>query len=164
MRNLKNLVAVLAFSMCAFGQGPRPTSDAMRANFTAVNKHLLEMAKDFPENKYDYKLKPEMRSFGEVLVHVASGNVFAAKVGNGQKANWDELDAKQYKGKQAIVAMFEKSMNDAEAALKKIPDADLSKSITPWIGVMEHSAEHYGLLVAYYRANGLVPPESRPKK
>jgi hypothetical protein len=30
--------------------------------------------------------------------------------------------------------------------------------------VMEHSAEHYGLLVAYYRANGIVPPSSRPKK
>jgi hypothetical protein len=36
--------------------------------------------------------------------------------------------------------------------------------VEPWIGVMEHSAEHYGLLVAYYRANGLVPPASRPKK
>ena len=60
--------------------------------------------------------------------------------------------------------MFEKSVNDSVAALKKIPDADLSKSISPWIGVMEHNAEHYGLLVAYYRANGMVPPESRPKK
>ena len=25
----------------------------------------------------------------------------------------------------------------------------------------QHNAEHYGLLVAYYRANGLVPPETR---
>jgi hypothetical protein len=31
-------------------------------------------------------------------------------------------------------------------------------------GLIEHSAEHYGQLVVYYRANGLVPPESRPKK
>jgi len=29
--------------------------------------------------------------------------------------------------------------------------------LEPWLGVLEHSAEHYGLLVAYYRANGLVP-------
>lgn len=165
MKTLRTLGLLLALSTIAISQNPRPTADAMRGNFSAVNKHLLDMAKDFPADKYDFKLKPEMRSFGEVLVHVASGNVYAAKVGNGDtKANWDELDPKQYKGKQAIVAMFEKSMNDAEAALKKKPDADLSKSISPWIGVMEHSAEHYGLLVAYYRANGLVPPESRPKK
>jgi hypothetical protein len=25
----------------------------------------------------------------------------------------------------------------------------------------EHSAEHYGQLVVYYRANNLVPPRSR---
>ena len=31
-------------------------------------------------------------------------------------------------------------------------------------GLCEHSGEHYGQLVVYYRANGLVPPESRPKK
>ena len=164
MKTLRLSVVTFALCAIAFGQGPRSTADAMRGNFSDVNKHLLDMAKDFPADKYDYKLKPEMRSFGEVLVHVASGNVYAAKVGNGQKAKWDELDAKQYQGKAAIVSMFEKSKNDAEAALKKMPDADLSKSISPWIGVMEHSAEHYGLLVAYYRANGMVPPESRPKK
>jgi hypothetical protein len=26
---------------------------------------------------------------------------------------------------------------------------------------IEHSAEHYGQLVVYYRANNLVPPDSR---
>jgi hypothetical protein len=31
-------------------------------------------------------------------------------------------------------------------------------------GLIEHSGEHYGQLVVYYRANNLVPPESRPKK
>ena len=39
-----------------------------------------------------------------------------------------------------------------------------AKSVEPWASVTEHSAEHYGLLVAYYRANGLVPPASRPQK
>src|SRR5512133_915870 len=125
MKSLRILAVLLALCAITFSQNPRTTADAMRGNFAAVNKHLLDMAKDFPDNKYDFKLKPEMRSFGEVLVHVAGGNGYAAKVGKGEKASWDELDAKQYKGKQAIVAMFEKSMNDAEAALKKIPDADL---------------------------------------
>ena len=30
--------------------------------------------------------------------------------------------------------------------------------------LLEHSGEHYGQLVVYYRIAGLVPPESRPKK
>jgi hypothetical protein len=105
-----------------FGQGgPRTTAQSVRGHFAALNQRILTMAKDFPDDKYNFKLKPEMRTFGAVIVH------------------------------------------DAEATLKSVPDAELSKSIEPWISVIEHSGEHYGLLVAYYRANGLVPPESRPK-
>ena len=98
------------------------------------------------------------------MVHIASGNVYAARAGRGENVNWDELDPKDYANKAAVVALMEKSIADAQATLKSVPDAALSKSIEPWIGVIEHSAEHYGLLVGYYRANGLVPPESRPKK
>jgi hypothetical protein len=60
--------------------------------------------------------------------------------------------------------MMEKTIADANVTLKSVSDTDLSKSVEPWLSVIEHSAEHYGLLVAYYRANGLVPPQSRPKK
>ena len=59
---------------------------------------------------------------------------------------------------------MEKSIADADATLKNVQDTALAKNVEPWIGVMEHTAEHYGLLVAYYRENGLVPPNSRPKK
>ncbi len=130
----------------------------------AINRKVLEMAKDFPADKYDYRLKPEMRSFGEVLVHIASGNAFAAKAGRGEKVKWDELDPKDYPAKADVVALFEKSIADADATLKGLPGDSFATSVEPWLSVTEHSAEHYGLLVAYYRANGLVPPEWRPKK
>lgn len=150
----------------SLAQNPRPvpTAQSLRGHFASVNRRVLTMVKDFPEDKYDFCLKPEMRSFGEVIVHIASGNVYAAKAGRGEKVNWDELDPKNYPNKAAVVALMEKSVADADATLKSLPDDALAKSAEPWIGVMEHSAEHYGLLVAYYRANGLVPTESRPKK
>jgi len=105
-----------------------------------------------------------MRSFGAVIVHIASGNVYAAKVGRGENVNWDELDPQNYKTKAEVVGLLEKSIADANATLKTVPDASFAKSVEPWLEVTEHSAEHYGLLVAYYRANGLVPPASRPSK
>lgn len=149
----------------AFGQNPqRGTAQTMRGYFAGVHDRILTMAKDFPADKYNFRLKPEMRSYGEVLVHVTSGVVYAAKAGRGQKVNWDELNPKDYPNKAAVVALMEKSLADANAALKGVPDDALTKNIEPWMGVIEHSAEHYGLLVAYYRANGLVPPESRPKQ
>jgi uncharacterized damage-inducible protein DinB len=165
MRKIVVLGAMLLLAVAAemAGQGPAGTAKSMREDFAGVNQKVLAMAKDFPEDKYAFKLKPEMRSFGDVIVHIASGNIYAAKAGRGEKVKWDEADPKNYKNKAEIVAMLEKSINDADATFKNVSDASLAKNVEPWLDVMEHSAEHYGMLVAYYRTNGLVPPESRPK-
>ena len=169
MSSVKRILCLSALAAgvlpLALGQGaPAGTAPSMRGYFAVVNAKILTMAKDFPADKYSFRLKPEMRSYGEVLVHVASGIVYAAKAGRGEKVNWDELNPKDYLAKAAVVALLEKSIAEANATLKSLSNDALAKSIEPWLGVMEHSAEHYGLLVAYYRANGLVPPESRPKK
>ncbi len=160
------LFAVLMFGVVpAFSQSSTPgVAKEVRENFIDVDRKILDMARDWPADKYDYKLRPEMRSFGAVLVHLASGNVYAAKIGRGEKAKWDELDSKNYTDKAAVVGLLEKSFGDSETVLKGLPDATFSKTVEPWMDVMEHSGEHYGSLVAYYRANGMVPPESRPKK
>lgn len=157
------LVALLVGISASAAQS-ETAAEEVQGQFASVNRRILEMAKDFPADKYDFRLKPEMRSFGAVLVHIASGNVYAAKAGRGEKVNWDELDPKNYKTKAQVVALLEKSINDAESTLKSLPADHFHDSVEPWLSVTEHSAEHYGLLVAYYRANGLVPPASRPKK
>jgi hypothetical protein len=157
-----SILAIASAQM--FAQTPPPTGAArLSAHFKDVNGRILEMAKDFPGDKYDFRLKPEMRSFGEVIVHVASGNVFASKAGRGENVKWDETDPKNYRDKAAIVAFLEKTIADSEGALKDSPEGP-RKNMEPFLSVIEHSAEHYGLLVAYYRANGIVPPASRPKK
>ena len=158
----------LMIATCAgmFAQAQRqpPTPEqAINGLFADLNRRVLDMARDLPEAKYSHKPSADVRSFGDVIVHIASGNIFAAKVGRGENANWDELDPKDYKTKEAIVALLEKSITDATASLKAIPAAYFSKTLRPWLAVIEHEGEHYGQLVAYYREMGLVPPESRPK-
>jgi uncharacterized damage-inducible protein DinB len=156
----------LTIATCAgmFAQTPRqPPTPAQSINglFADLNRRVLDMAKDLPEASYSHKPSPDVRSFGEVIVHIASGNIFAAKVGRGENANWDELDTKDYRTKEAIVALLEKSVADATTSLKAIPADYFSKTLRPWLAVIEHEGEHYGQLVAYYREMGLVPPESR---
>src|ERR1700738_1519795 len=102
-------------------QLPTPPVSINR-NFAYINQKILEMAQEFPADKYDYRLTKEMRSFGELIVHIASGNVFAAKAGRGEKVNWDELDPKNYPKKSDIVAGFQKSFEDATATLKDVPE------------------------------------------
>lgn len=144
---------------------PRSAAQVLKGNFDYINHKVLEMAEDFPADKYGYKMQPEMRSFGSVIVHIASGNVYAAKAGKGEKVKWDdqEADVAKFADKAAMVAFMKKSIEDANAALAMNPEGP-DKNMQPFLSVLQHSSEHYGLLVAYYRANGLVPPESRPKK
>jgi len=165
----KTLVLFAVFfvlSSALFAQKKADTpAESVRKHLASVDRRLLEMAKDFPEDKYDFRLKPEMRSFGEVLVHLVSGNIYATQSAKGDpKAEGGELDAKKYPNKAAVVALLEKEFAASEAALKALPDSAFTKSVDPYLSVTDHNSEHYGLLVAYYRANGLVPPASRQTK
>jgi hypothetical protein len=119
----------LILIVSAFAQTQPHTQTAaerLSANFADLNRKLLAMAKDFPADKYNFRLKPEMRSFGEVMAPIASGNVYAAKAGRGEKVKWDELDAKKYPAKAAIVALMEKTIADSTAALKENPEGAVS--------------------------------------
>ena len=82
----------------------------------------------------------------------------------------------QYKTKAAVVEFVKKAFADGAAAIKQKGDKGMNDLIVDpfanqqvrasdmaW-GLLEHSGEHYGQLVVYYRVAGLVPPESRPKK
>jgi hypothetical protein len=166
--NILRVPALLALTaVLMWGQSNASTAadEALKRNFDYINGKVLTMAADFPADKYDYKLKPEMRTFGAVIMHIASGNIFAAKAGKGEQVKWDdqEQNPAQYKSKAECVALLRKSIEDANSALAINPEGP-KKNMQPFLSVLQHSSEHYGLLVAYYRANGLVPPESRPKK
>jgi hypothetical protein len=107
-----------------------------------------------------------MRTFQEVILHVAGSNydminrMTKSKKGDGR----NDPPVADYKTKAATVAFLKKSIEDGAAEAKKQGDAGVIKLLEYWDGYTEHMGEHYGLLVAYYRASGSVPPESRPKK
>jgi uncharacterized damage-inducible protein DinB len=162
VRGALALMALFVASAQGQQQSPTPIQSISR-NFDSINQRVLEMAQDFPADKYDFRPTKEVRSFGEVLVHVISGNVYAAKAGRGEQVNWDELNPKDFKGKAEIVAALQKSITDADATLKNTSEERFTKTLRPWIDVLEHAAEHYGQLVVYYRVNGMTPPASRPR-
>jgi hypothetical protein len=145
---------------------PQTPTQAVLENWNDVGNRLITMAQDWPEEKYTYKLNPAVRTFQEVILHIAGSNydllnhLAGSKVGEAQ----NDPPVSQYKTKAQTVAYLKKSVEDGAALLQKEGDADVLKHLSGWIGYTEHMGEHYGLLVAYYRASGGVPPESRPKK
>ena len=158
--------------------GPAPSSSqVVLSQWNEIGRKLIAMAEDFPEDKYDFKPVQGVRSFSETLLHVSNAMYFFTKPVLGQKPPTEEDPKREsYKTKADIVAFVKKCVEDGAAAIKTKGD----KGLAEWFsdpsskqqiqfsdlayGLIEHSGEHYGQLVVYYRLSGLVPPESRPKK
>jgi len=76
--------AILPFAPAQTQTPPAPAKTFSQA-FGYVNHKILEMAEDFPEAKYGFRLTKETRSFQEVLIHIASGKRLCRKAGRGEK-------------------------------------------------------------------------------
>ena len=152
-------------------------SQAVLEAWNDVGRKLIAMAEDFPEDKYDFKATPAQRSFAENLLHASGVNYFFTNVVRGEKPPTEENPKRElYKTKADVVVFVKKSFADGAEAIKAKGDKGMSQLVVdPYAhqqvrisdfayGFIEHSGEHYGQLVVYYRLSGLVPPESRPKK
>jgi len=157
---------------------PAPTpSQAVLEQWNDIGRKLIAMAEDFPEDKYDFKAAPTVRTFAERLIHAAHANYFFTNIVRGEKLpSMDDPKREQYKTKADVVAFVKKSFADGAAAIKAKGDAGMSDLVVdPFgneqtrisdfaYGFVEHSGEIYGQLTVYYRVAGMVPPESRPRK
>ena len=154
-----------------------PESKVVLDSWNDIGRKLIAMAEDFPEDKYDFKPNPAERTFAEQLLHAAGANYFFTNPVMGQKPPAGEDPKRdQYKTKADVVAFVKKSFADGAAAIQSKGDKGITGTIVDSFahqqvrvidyayGFIEHCGEHYGQLVVYYRAAGLVPPESRPKK
>ena len=179
-------IVLLAFAFPAHAQDAMKKDAAVKPadpelkvvldSWNEVGRKLIAMAEDFPEDKYDFKPTPAQRSFAEQLLHAAGSSYYFTNPVMGKKPPAAEDPKRdQYKSKADIVAFVKKSFADGAAAIQSKGEKGLTTEVVYFAhqkarvldmayGFIEHSGEHYGQLVVYYRLAGLVPPESRPKK
>ncbi|MGD0544822.1 MAG: DinB family protein [Candidatus Acidiferrales bacterium] len=162
------------------GASPKPApsaSEAVLEQWNDIGRKLIAMAEDFPEDKYGYKPAPTVGTFEQRLVHAAHANEFFINAVRGEKMPaMADPKPESFKTKADVVAFVKKSFADGAAAIKAKGDKGMSDIVVdPFeneqtrisdfaYGFVEHSGEIYGQLTVYYRAAGMVPPESRPKK
>ena len=161
-------------------QAPSPArsrSDEMLDRWNDIGNKLVAMAKDFPEDKYDFKLQKDERTFALNLLHAAaldfvlirriSGSNMGPDFGEGDNPTRDA-----FKSKADVVKFVREAVADGAQVIQQQGDAGLDHTTkffgnrmahnsTIWAFAIEHTGEHYGQLVVYYRANNLVPPDSR---
>jgi len=162
-------------------EAPKPAlgpSGAVLEQWNEIGRKLIAIAEDLPEDKYDYKPNPDSRTFRAVLVHVSASMYYFTDPAQNKKPRYAD-DPKpadlKINSKADLVAYVKQCVKDGADVIKAKGDKGMSEAVNAGFprlsrvdelayGLIEHSGEHYGNLVVYYRNNGLVPPESRPKK
>jgi uncharacterized damage-inducible protein DinB len=173
------VMPVLAQEAAKKKEPPKPApspSQAVLEQWNEIGRKLVAMAEDFPEDKYEYKPHADSRTFAGNLLHVSASMYYFTDFALGQKPRYpDDPKRDDLKTKTQVVAFVKKCVQDGADVIKAKGDKGLNEAVddgSPHLdrlydlayGLIEHSGEHYGQLVVYYRSNGLVPPESRPKK
>jgi uncharacterized damage-inducible protein DinB len=190
-RSLRALVTIILLAAVttespalaqAQNQPPKPArsrADETLEVWNDIGNKLIAMAQDFPEDKYDYKLQKDQRTFAENLLHVAAvdydlmRSVSGSSLGPDFGKNKHNPSREIYKTKADVVKLMQQAVADGANLIQQQSDAGLDKitkfawgnklvhNSYTWMWAVEHSGEHYGQLVVYYRANNLVPPDSR---
>lgn len=162
-------------------QGSASLADDVLQQWNRVGSLLLGMAKDMPEDKFDYRPTPAVRTFAEQILHATvASKVFSDMAGGVMPKSFDEVEhpsRETYKARQQIVDLIQKTFADGAAAIQKYGDKGLlepvdspfekGKKVTrawAFTFAVAHAYDHYGQCVTYYRLNGLVPPDSRPQQ
>lgn len=187
---MKKSVLIVA-SLLAFGTGPfaqapvssstaNPLSVGAKRSYDIMKGYIIRAAEKMPEEHYAYKPTPEVRSFGQLLGHIADTQFVVCATVAGEKPPMGGFDpatslekTKQTKAELSKVladsfAYCDKvhaGMTDAAGAeiLPKTFVGDMAK-----LSFLEfnthHDFEHYGNIVTYMRIKGLVPPSSEPRR
>jgi uncharacterized damage-inducible protein DinB len=155
-------------------------TQAQEAAALASSTHpLYEQAKDFitrsaeqvPETDYSFRPTEEVRTFGELVAHVANAQYMfcssALGEANPNGENLEETKTTKAEIAAALAASFEycdrayTTMTDAQATqIINVFGAERSKLFALNFNVA-HDMEHYGNMVTYMRIKGMTPPSSQ---
>jgi uncharacterized damage-inducible protein DinB len=150
---------------------PDQAVGTMRALWKQMSGFVTQAAEDVPEAKYGYKPTPDVRSFGELIAHVAGSQYsFCASALGDSARSEDDIEKKKMTSKSDLVAAMKASNDYCAKAYGQTDDATTAKITlfgqerTRMYALMinaTHDAEHYGNIITYMRLNKMVPPSSR---
>lgn len=156
-------------------------------NFRTVRKNTLAVAQDIPEEKYSFRVAPETRSVGEMLMHIAVSPTFPKRIhGEERRTTLEGFDfpglmqrllaeEKAPRSKAQVVEILTKEGDAFAAWMETLPDSFLGEVVTMPAGATpgartrfdmilaakEHEMHHRGQLMLIERTIGIVPHLTR---
>jgi uncharacterized damage-inducible protein DinB len=179
MRTL--LICLLAPATVTLAQEPpkaavpmaqdNPFSAFTKDVYAGIKNILLRSAEKMPEENYSFKPTDAVRSYGQILGHVADAQYLFCSIALGEKNPAPKIEQTKT-SKADLIAALKDAFAYCDKAYDGMTDASAKQMVTlfggdtPKLGVLTvnnlHTVEHYGNLVTYMRLKNIVPPTSEP--
>jgi uncharacterized damage-inducible protein DinB len=125
-----------------------------------------------PEANYGYKPTDAVRSYGQILGHVADAQYMFCSIALGEKDPDPKIEQTKT-SKADLTAALKSAFDYCGKAYDGMTDSSGAQVVklfgndTPRLDVLTvnnmHDMEHYGNLVTYMRMKNIVPPTSEPR-
>jgi uncharacterized damage-inducible protein DinB len=160
-------VALLAQTPAAASSNPITASE--KGFYNLVSGEVIAAAEKMPEQNYSFKPTPEVRSFGQLVGHVADAQYFFCSTATGEANPMKGIEKTKTSKADLVAALKDAvaycnkayaSMTDAQGSQTvKMMNYDLAKLTVLSVNTA-HTDEHYGNMVTYLRIKGIIPPSS----
>jgi uncharacterized damage-inducible protein DinB len=144
-------------------------SGGSKMMFGIVSGFVTKSADKVSEEMYAFKPTPEVRSFGQIIGHVADDHYAICAAAMGEKPPVEGIE-KSKTTKADLVKALADSVAYCQKAYASLTDANAGEEMSFFnqklarVSILDfntaHDYEHYGNLVTYMRLKGIVPPSS----
>ena len=146
----------------------------VRNSWNNVRRYVAAAAEKMPAEHYGFKPTPEVRSFGELIGHLANEHYLLCAPLKGEANPMEKIDFEKTTAKADLVKAINESIAYCDAAYtaardepKTITTFSPTRRDTPFRTMLlnvTHDNEHYGNIITYLRIKGIVPPSSTPAR
>jgi len=130
---------------------------------------LTAAAEKMPEENYSFKPTPDVRSFGQLVGHLADAQYYFCGLAAGETKSPPGVE-KSKTGKAELIAALKEAvaycsktyagMTDSKGGeMVKLMNTDFAR-LAVLAANSAHDYEHYGNMATYMRIKGIVPPSS----
>ena len=162
------MLGIFLAGACALqAQNVTPIVEEAKQAYNRIKDYHLRMAEKVPAEYYDFQPVPEIRTFGQLVAHVADAKARTCAALLGQE---NQIDAGSKSTKADLIAVLKETFVLCDAAYEALTPANLTEKIqmgrreATRLGALTGSTIHdnheYGYMAVYLRLKGIVPPSS----
>ena len=150
------LCGLVLFATVSSAQAGGPNVlDGLRGGFDEVHTAVSKSADLVPADKYTYRPVATVRTFGELVAHVADSYAWYCSRASGRNVQWSDAIEKGKTDKTTVTQKLRESLAVCTAAY-----GNSGSNLGSLMANIAHTNLHYGNIITYLRMMGLVPPSS----